>query len=218
MSNYTNRVKYPRTFHFDNSPGLQNDDRRLQTLDGFYKNGLRISPKQVVATLKMDGENTTMYSDHIHARSLDSPGHSSRNIVKAIHGRIKHEIPDGYRICGENLYAKHSIYYQDLVSYFQVFNVWDHDWCLDWEETKEICELLGLHMVQVIYEGPFDLEAIHNAYLPYAEQHEGYVVRVRDKFHIDKFSTHVGKYVRKDHVQTSTHWLREQIVPNQLGE
>lgn len=36
----------------------------------------------VVITEKMDGENTTLYRDGLHARSLDSRHHPSRNWVK----------------------------------------------------------------------------------------------------------------------------------------
>ncbi len=118
------KTKYPRTYHFHNSPNLQNDDRKLESYDGFYFNkrvetpcpfctvctgyllvmecqyckGRKLithpsAPKTVIATLKLDGENTTMYSDHIHARSLDSAHHPSRTMIKQIHGAIKHLIP-----------------------------------------------------------------------------------------------------------------------------
>ncbi len=70
------RFKYPKTMHFPWSPGLQNDDRMLESADVFLG-------KEVVITEKFDGENTSIYTDHIHARSLDSQNHSSRNWVRA---------------------------------------------------------------------------------------------------------------------------------------
>ena len=78
--------KYPRTFHFAWSEGLSDDDKMLPSSTIF-------SGKKVVVTEKLDGENTTLYSDHIHARSIDSKHHPSRNWVKVLHGNIKHEIP-----------------------------------------------------------------------------------------------------------------------------
>ena len=66
------RIKYPTTPHLPFSLGIQSDDRRVQTLDGLVG-------REVVVTEKMDGENTTMYVDHIHARSLDSRHHPSRD-------------------------------------------------------------------------------------------------------------------------------------------
>jgi hypothetical protein len=49
-------------------------------------------------TEKMDGENTTIATDYIHARSLDSRHHPSRSWVKNLHGIIAHDIPLGWRV------------------------------------------------------------------------------------------------------------------------
>ena len=43
----TDRVKYPRTMHLPWSPGLQNDDRVIKSLD-------RLIGRTVVVTEKMD--------------------------------------------------------------------------------------------------------------------------------------------------------------------
>lgn len=92
------RTKYPRTLHVPWSPGLMNDDRAMDHLGGFV--GL-----DVVVTEKLDGENTTLYADGLHARSIDGRHHPSRDWVKAAHGRVAWTIPEGWRICGENMYA-----------------------------------------------------------------------------------------------------------------
>src|SRR5829696_5384608 len=94
-----------------------------------------LSGREVVVTEKLDGENTTMYADGLHARSLDSAHHPSRAWVKALQGRIGPGIPAGWRVCGENLYARHSIPYEDLDSWFYGFSVWDGEDCLDWDRT-----------------------------------------------------------------------------------
>lgn len=67
-------VKYSRTHHLPWSPGLTDDDRVMPSLDAFIG-------QRVIVTEKMDGENTSMYRDNIHARSLDGRNHSSRNSV-----------------------------------------------------------------------------------------------------------------------------------------
>lgn len=87
------RCKYPRTPHLPWSPGVSDDDILLNTAS-FFEN------KQVVVTEKMDGENTTVYRDFIHARSIDSRFHPSRTWVKAMQAQIGYQIPDGWRICG----------------------------------------------------------------------------------------------------------------------
>ncbi len=204
--------KYPRTKHLPWSPGATKDDVRL--LDASLFNG-----KEIVVTEKMDGENTSMYCDHIHARSLDSAHHPSRTWVKAFHASIQKDIPEGWRICGENLYAKHSIEYTNLPSYFMVFSIWNEkNETLSWDETVDWCSLLDLVTVPVLYRGQWDEEAIRNLYNPSedAERMEGYVVRLANGFPYKAFGESVAKFVRGGHVQTSTHWMKENIIPNGL--
>lgn len=112
------KIKYPKTMHLPFSRSVTDDDRVLKNIDHFIG-------QHVTITEKYDGENSTMTNEFIHARSLDSNNHPSRNYVKGIWGNIKHLIPEGWRICGENMYAKHSIFYENLESYFLVFSIWD---------------------------------------------------------------------------------------------
>lgn len=201
------RSKYPRTPHLPWSPGATSDDTWIDPT--CFEN------KQVVITEKMDGENTTLYSDGFHARSLDSRHHPSRSWVKNLHASIKNDIPKDFKICGENLYAVHSIKYTDLESYFLVFSVWKNNICLSWEETIEWCNLLGLTTVPIIYSGLFSKVFI--SYLEdkiLTQNKEGYVVRLADEF--QDFSHSVAKWVRPGHVQTNKHWLNEIIVANGL--
>jgi hypothetical protein len=205
------KVKYPRTMHLDSSPGLQNDDRLIESLDGLIG-------QEVIVTEKMDGENTTLYCDHLHARSLDSKHHESRNWVKKFHGEIAHLIPEGWRICGENMYAMHSIFYDDLLSYFYGFSVWDNRnvaLCID--DQNEFFNTLGIVSPSVMYRGIFDLKILHSIAdnLDPVKQ-EGFVVRVTAEIPFDDFGVKVAKWVRKGHVQTSEHWMTKTIVPNLL--
>lgn len=208
-----NIVKYPKTMHLPWSPNLQNDDRRIESLEF-------LEGKRVVVSEKMDGENTSMYKDYIHARS-PSPltPHASRNRIKQLHDSIKHEIPDTYRLCGENLYAKHSIHYTSLPGYFLIFGIWDGDMCLSWPETELWAELLGLPTVPILWNGIFNNDTFEReigALVPV--QSEGYVVRIEDSFHLSEFGKVTAKYVRKNHVQTSKHWMTQPVVPNLLNE
>jgi len=212
---FTDRVKYPRTYHLPWSQNITDDDRVLCSVDGFKGN-------QVVITEKMDGENTTMYRDHIHARSVDSSTHPSRSWVKQLWGSVRHEIPEGWRICGENLYAKHSIGYDSLPSYFMVFSIWNADnVCLSWYETGVWCQLLGLESVPMLYGGVYDPTIIQRLNTLLATQwasKEGYVIRLETEFTYRNFRNAVAKYVRSNHVQTVKHWMHGQpIVPNGLA-
>ncbi len=172
--------------------------------------------QEVVVTEKLDGENTTMYPDHIHARSMDSRHHPSRTWVKALHGSIAHQIPLRWRLCGENMYARHSIGYDNLKSYFYLFSIWDeHNHCLSWKDTKEWAELLGLELPLVLYQGLWNETMIRAIKLDLSRQ-EGYVVRTQAGFAYQDFAKHVAKWVRKEHVQTDQHWMHAEVIPNRL--
>lgn len=207
--------KYPRTYHLPFSEGNTSDDKMLSSaaLDAFVG-------KLIVITEKMDGENTTMYTDHYHARSLDSNNHPSRNYVKGLWGAIKHEIPEGWRICGENLYAQHSIKYDSLPSYFMVFSIWNEkNICLSWQETKEYAAILGLETVPELFVGMYDESLLKNfiSNLDLNSQ-EGIVMRTAGEYEFSEFSSNVAKWVRKNHVQTDEHWTLGPIIPNKLKE
>ena len=203
--------KYPRTPHLPWSPGASSDDVWISTFDAFHG-------QEVVVTEKMDGENTTMYADHIHARSLDSRHHPSRSWVKGLHQQLAHLIPDQWRVCGENLFARHSVGYDELSSYFLTFSIWNaENHCLGWDETLEWSELLGLQTVPVLWEGVWD-EAAIRAIEGDTETSEGYVVRTRAGFHYDDFAGSIAKWVREHHVTTGEHWMFAEITPNGLAE
>ncbi|MDF1810995.1 MAG: RNA ligase family protein [Verrucomicrobiales bacterium] len=203
--------KYPGTPHLPWSPGTTSEDRKLSDTDHF-------SGREIVVTEKMDGENTTMYRDVIHARSLDSRHHPSRDRVKALHASIAREIPEGWRLCGENLYARHSIPYFDLKSFFQLFSIWtDENQALSWDETLEWADLLGLTVVPVLYRGDFDAEMLKSMQIDTVRM-EGYVVRTAETFAYQDFSVSVAKWVREGHVQTDQHWMFAEIIPNELAE
>ncbi len=211
---FTDRVKYPRTYHLPWSPGVTEDDRVLDDL-GSFENQI------VVATAKMDGENTTLYRDYMHSRSIEYEGHESRSWVKAMHARLAHDIPEGWRVCGENLYAKHSIKYERLADYFQVFSIWDeHNVCLSWKDTVEWAGLLGLRLVPVLYHGQWDEKLLRRLYQPTLEGDpcEGHVVRVVSEFRYREFRRMVGKYVRAGHVATHGGWMRQMVERNGLRE
>ncbi|MEO0416316.1 MAG: RNA ligase family protein [Verrucomicrobiota bacterium] len=202
--------KYPRTPHLPWSPGGTKDDAYLVDTDHFEGH-------DVVVTEKMDGENTSMYHDHYHARSLDSQHHTSRDWVKALHARICFEIPKGWRICGENLFAQHSIIYNALPSYFMLFSVWtDDNISLSWSEVEEWAYLLELETAPVLYRGAWNQAVIKDLVIDEKTQ-EGYVVRRAEAFHYDEFPYSIGKWVRPGHVTTDQHWMHAQIQPNRLA-
>ncbi|KGR84586.1 RNA ligase family protein [Lysinibacillus odysseyi] len=206
-------TKYPRTFHLPWSRTKTDDDKVLRSIDHF-------KGKEVIVTEKLDGENTSLYTNYQHARSIDSKDHPSRHWLKQFHAAFAYEIPEDWRVCGEYVYAKHSIFYEELTHYFYLFSIWNEkNHCLSWDETMEWAKLLRLETVPVLYRGIWDEAVIKKCFTgssKFGGAQEGYVVRLAEEFSYENFSTSVAKFVRKNHVQTDQHWMQNAVEPNQL--
>lgn len=207
------KIKYPRTYHLPYSPSKTDDDKTLTSDNHFY------DMNEVVVTIKMDGENTTVYNDgSIHARSLDGYGKPWQKIVKGIIQYWCYNIPDGWRVCGENLQAQHSIKYvfNSREEMFQCFGIYNEkNECLSWDDTEKFCEDNGIEHVYEIYRGPYNKDYILSLFNYYCDslnimgqEVEGFVVRNAAAFPYEEFKNNVGKYVRENHVQTDEHWTR----------
>ncbi len=132
----------------------------------------------------------------MHARSGTYSPHESRHWLSRKHGEMGFLIPQNWRVCGENLYARHSIAYDNLQSYFYIFSIWDEtNHALSWDDTLEWASLLGFPCVDTLYRGPFDAGIIAS----------------------EQFNQVVAKWVRAGHVQGDEHWMHKSIVPNCLG-
>lgn len=226
------RVKYSRTMNLPWSDSDSSDDVWWAGAGAF-------AGQEVVVTEKLDGECTTIYPDgYVHARSVDSKHHPSRSWVKVLAARVAHDLPPGWRLCGENVYAFHSIYYRDLPTWFFAFGLYDDgNVCRPWSELEEFSQLLDLHTVPVLYKGPWDEAVVRGLWTgrgryptfeaatlnpkmpddlrPCAA--EGYVVRLAGAFPYENFSKCCAKYVRPNHVQTDSHWMSRAPVPNGLS-
>lgn len=213
---YENLYKYPRSWHAPWSPGLQNDDRRIPSMEVF-------DGKRVIVTEKFDGEGTTGTRETSHARSLDSANHPSRDLVKGLMSQWRHELPDQWRVCGENVYATHSIKYRRdlgnaLPSFFLGFSIWDeNNQALPWDDTLAVFQTLGITPVRVLYDGIYD-ESLFRKMTDELDHDrvEGFVIRLAGALTYSHFMPELAKVVRKGHVGTSEHWMSQQLVPNEL--
>lgn len=203
--------KYGRTYHLPWSPGVTSDDKVLKHITRI------LCGDDSVVTEKMDGENTTIYSGGTHARSVDGRHHPSRDWMKAYAAGISPMLDENERIIGEYLYARHSIAYNDLESYFYGFA-----WIVDnvfqsWDDTVQRFESLGIIHVPVLYRGPLSESKLHELEQTLdLDRQEGYVVRCASAFTEEELAECVGKYVRENHVQSDTHWMHAEIEKNQL--
>lgn len=212
MDLFQKYIKYPRTYHLPWS-NLLKDDRMLKDDSNFIG-------KRIICSLKMDGECTTMYNDYIHARSLESASHETRKWVKGLWARVGFMLDDNMRVCGENLYAVHSVKYDNLKSYFMMFSMWVDNRCLSWDETVEYAQIIGLETVPVIYDGIYDRDKIIEAFAPFEKSNEGYVVRVADEFNYGDFRRSIAKFVKPEFRQivnsSHGHWISKKVEPNGL--
>lgn len=110
------------------------DDKVMEGLDRF--NGQR-----VIVTVKMDGGDNNLYHDYLHARTTNFQSDPTMHWLQNWHAKFAYEIPPGYRVNVENLYASHDIRYSHLPSYALAWMMWDdRNNCLAWMKP-----LNGLH-------------------------------------------------------------------------
>ena len=119
-------IKYPRTYHLPWSQGKASDDKVLDNVSYFHG-------KRVIVTRKMDGENTSIYGDGLHARSIDGRNHPSRDWVKNFWSTIAGDIPRQTNIGWQT--DKHKQHIQDITLM--------HGYCADMREAKSIAQTIN---------------------------------------------------------------------------
>ena len=212
--------KYPRTPHLPWSPGGTNDDKRIDTIDGFLNN-------RIIITEKLDGSNVCLESDACYSRSHSGPPtHDSFDQFKALHASLRWSLPDYAQIFGEWCFALHSIKYSALSHYLNIFAIREKEkkFWYSWDNVQEIADTLGIPTVPVIFDGVVSSEkelkeltedlAYHTSV--YGDTREGLVIRLHESFDDNKFSKSISKWVRANHVQTTEHWKDQEITKNEL--
>lgn len=206
-------MKYPRTFHIPSSPGISSDDKVMKNNP--------LCNKTVVYTEKMDGENTTITKDSVYSRSLDTATHESRSWVRAFANTFQYRLPKNLKIIGENMFAKHSIHYINLESYFLGFCAIEGNTVLSWEDTINVFNEYGISCVPILgfdyYSYNAEKTVLNNLrYRIECGLSEGIVIRNTESFHVNDFKDNVCKWVRKNHVQTDQHWMYKKVEKNRL--
>lgn len=214
--------KYGRTYHYPFSPGTTSDDR----INKSYVDDLsRIN--RLVHTEKLDGENNCLNSYGVFARSHAASTESrwTRNIRERWE-LIRKDLGN-IELFGENLYAVHSIEYKRLEEYYFIFAVRCLDKWLSWEEVRFYASLFDFPTVpEILVESVdgIDISLFENKIKAWAQEpsvfdsfdittgkecsKEGIVSRNFDEFYVKDFACNVFKYVRKGHVKTDVHWIR----------
>lgn len=212
--------KYNRTFHLPWSKGATNDDKIAKGVSSLLN-------VPIVITEKMDGSNTSLESSGCFARThASAPTHSSFDALKALHASVKYIIDKDIQIFGEWCFAKHSIEYSELPSYFMLFGVryLDENRWGSWTDVEMWAGDLGVSTVPLLFTGKVssekELQTLTESFINQPSCcggiREGVVVRLAQSFDDDNFSKFVMKWVRANHVQTTEHWKDQEIVKNKL--
>ncbi len=160
---YNQIIKYPRTPHLSGSR-LQPGDEDLSQIP-FEE----IKGRHIVIEEKMDGANSGISFDDDGTMLLQSRGHfltggyreRHYDLMKQWAGVHREEfrevLKNRYIMYGEWLYAKHSVYYDALPSYFMEFDIYDKETgkFLDTPSRKKLTEKIPIAPVLVLGEGCF---------------------------------------------------------------
>lgn len=212
--------KYNRTFHLPFSPGKGSDDKVAKNINSLLN-------KEIIITAKLDGSNFCMTVDGCFARSHGGPPtHRSFDFAKAFYGQIQANIPKHLAVFSEYCFAKHSIAYNLLPHYINVFNILNiekNEW-LSWDNVVVNSTLLNLPTVPCLFKGIVksekELKKIISDLMKEkefgADEREGVVVRLASSFKDEDFSISTQKFVRKLHIKTNDHWAHQEITKNKL--
>lgn len=203
-------MKYPRTLHLPSSQSVTSDDRVLGSVNQFLS-------KKIVITEKLDGSNTALTKEGVYGRShADFTRNPWDQKSWELWNIIRNDLSEGVYVFGEGMYGIHSIEYTNLNSYFYIFGVRDNGLWISWDEVEEYSYILNIPTVPVLFKGIIDVESDFNLLIDklvssksiLGGEREGVVIRTYDSFDNDEFMNNVGKWVRKGHVKTTSHWTR----------
>lgn len=206
-------MKYPRTYHWPSSPGLQNDDRIATDLS-------KIIDKPIVITEKIDGSNTCLHNGQVYGRSHLSPSHDGwRSMVWKYHSWKTVNYPN-FKFFGEDIYGVHNIKYDPVRpdQTFRLFAVLDlnRNIFLSLEGVLNWAIALDIPHAPILFRGQMTENEI-NSWLEtnikyssyFGPLKEGFVIRNINEFPASEFDKNVVKYVRKNHIKPDQeHWTR----------
>jgi len=242
--------KYPRTPHLEGSR-LQPGDHDLEQVPLAALRG-----RYLVVEEKLDGANAGISLDADGRLQLQSRGHvlvggareKHWDLFKrwaAAHGdALAARLGDGLVLYGEWLYAKHTIFYDQLPHYFLEFDIRDASGTF-WSTARRREHLAGAPVasVPVIWEGicdrPERLPALVARSLYKSERWRERLRELTEVDDTDPSDLAEGLYVKAEDVasrtvtgrykwirasfltavvESGTHWLARPIVPNQLAD
>jgi hypothetical protein len=215
------KLKAPRIYHLPWSEVMGADDKRI-------KHNNMFDGKDVIVTIKEDGSGISLYNDgSFHSRSLTSSRqHESNDYLHSWWANklysneylLIHNKWPNLRLVGENMYATHTIEYTNLEDVFLLHSAWNGTTCLSWEDTLNICFLLNITPVPVLYKGPYDEAKVkcYNTLDKYrGDIVEGYIVRNSNSYEYNQSDFNIAKFVSNRFViKSDKHWALNGFKKN----
>ena len=230
--------KYPRTPHLDWSKGTS-DDKRL----GPKESARMLADDSLIVEEKLDGTNVGLHiADGVlilqcRGHEITAGMHPQYDLFKqwatAKRTVFEEMLGERFLIYGEWLYARHSIFYQQLPHYFFEFDIFDKlEKCfLNLGERLKMLSGTGIHTVPIVHRGKttpkqlrslvgqsqFESQLTNPSSGRSDDLMEGLYLRTEKNGVV----TARAKFVRPEFtqcVQQSNHWQQETMVPNELAD
>lgn len=198
-------VKHPTTPYLDISPSQGRAMVRSSDFLGCH----------VTVTEKMDGEIATIYQDgRYHPRSLTYSSHWSRDVVKQLIPGITPAIKPNEMFVFENMYARHTIAYDDLEDYLYLLYIVRNGMVIGTRETQRIASNNKFATPKVLFSGT--LRSISQL-RELSGYKEGYVIRWSNPFPYNELHMFTAKYVVDGFIQEGEeHWRSKPPTRNKL--
>lgn len=171
--------------------------------------------ERVVVTEKMDGEISSFYSDgYYHPRSMTYSQHWSRDYAKSRAQAIALAMRPNEIFVFENMYATHTVEYDNLVDYLYLLYIIRGKNVLSYTETKKIADSNGFVTPKVLFIGTLrSVDQLRDL----SEYREGYVIRRESAFPYRYLGMFSAKYVIENFVQSDIHWTNSEQKRNRIG-
>lgn len=207
-------MKFPRTYHLPYSPGKTSDDK-AHSVAHIETNFLG---KLLYITEKLDGECQYWDNASYHLRSESSTGDYLRSRSKSKWASIAYKIPSHIGLYIEDISNEHSIRYVNKDNPFYLIAAFDkeskHLFSYEYLEqlacayTLQVIPLLGKQFISSYTDLEESVVTTTSNSSTLGGDLEGVVLYPKlDNVLISGWSDNTAKWVRKDHVKTTEHWI-----------
>lgn len=199
-------IKYPRIAHIPGSHSAKGDKVLSRIPSGVFRVFEKIDGASLGVSFKNGKIQLQNRGGYLDNKRPHEQWDAAKNWAYENYDSFS-QLKDGEIIFGEWLYARHSVKYTTLPSYFLGYDVYLNGFYREFSAVKNRLEELGLTMTPQIAVSAIDEIVPHSAL--YGEWYEGFIYR-----DIADYSQ-VYKWVRKEFSAGITgHWFNRKVEVN----